>query len=247
MCFSSNTNTNNNPINKCNILRNNNSSTLTPASSPSMNPTSLTNAFAAAASLFQQQQPNGNSTRDDLLAAHQFNQLNMAAAAMGLTPQQLLSTQLAGQLAGLNNLNNLSNLNNLTNLPTPPSLNSSTTNLTNTGLNSVNTSSNSSISGTSQHSQTHLNGQMQLNGTNSPSTNGAQPSFSSAFGYQFTSLNALNGLSNGLNGMRPPNGMPIELEDDGIEDDPQVCLESKDLWERFHQLGTEMVITKSGR
>jgi hypothetical protein len=24
-------------------------------------------------------------------------------------------------------------------------------------------------------------------------------------------------------------------------------LESKDLWERFHNLGTEMVITKSGR
>lgn len=40
---------------------------------------------------------------------------------------------------------------------------------------------------------------------------------------------------------------PFEPEDDGIEDDPKVTLESKDLWERFHSLGTEMVITKSGR
>ncbi|KAH9414537.1 Sequence-specific DNA binding transcription factor [Dermatophagoides pteronyssinus] len=36
-------------------------------------------------------------------------------------------------------------------------------------------------------------------------------------------------------------------DDDGIEDDPKVTLESKDLWEKFHSLGTEMVITKSGR
>lgn len=42
-------------------------------------------------------------------------------------------------------------------------------------------------------------------------------------------------------------GRPFEPEDDGIEDDPKVSLESKDLWERFHSLGTEMVITKSGR
>jgi len=25
------------------------------------------------------------------------------------------------------------------------------------------------------------------------------------------------------------------------------CLETKELWEKFHQLGTEMIITKSGR
>ncbi|KAK2714783.1 T-box transcription factor TBX3-like isoform X2 [Artemia franciscana] len=36
-------------------------------------------------------------------------------------------------------------------------------------------------------------------------------------------------------------------EDDGVTDDPKVSLESKELWERFHNLGTEMVITKSGR
>ena len=43
------------------------------------------------------------------------------------------------------------------------------------------------------------------------------------------------------------NVRPFEPEDDGIEDDPKVSLEAKDLWERFHSLGTEMVITKSGR
>lgn len=44
-----------------------------------------------------------------------------------------------------------------------------------------------------------------------------------------------------------PTVRAFEPEDDGIEDDPKVSLESKDLWERFHSLGTEMVITKSGR
>nr|XP_018914132.1 PREDICTED: optomotor-blind protein isoform X3 [Bemisia tabaci] len=39
----------------------------------------------------------------------------------------------------------------------------------------------------------------------------------------------------------------IQPEDDGIVDDPKVTLEGKDLWEKFHKLGTEMVITKSGR
>lgn len=32
-----------------------------------------------------------------------------------------------------------------------------------------------------------------------------------------------------------------------VQDDPKVDLEAKDLWDRFHDLGTEMVITKSGR
>ncbi|RWS15011.1 t-box transcription factor tbx2-like protein [Dinothrombium tinctorium] len=44
-----------------------------------------------------------------------------------------------------------------------------------------------------------------------------------------------------------PAVRPFEPEDDGVEDDPKVSLESKDLWEKFHSLGTEMVITKSGR
>ena len=41
--------------------------------------------------------------------------------------------------------------------------------------------------------------------------------------------------------------VPDMEEDDGVKDDPEVKLESKNLWERFHTLGTEMVITKSGR
>ncbi|XP_055856416.1 optomotor-blind protein isoform X5 [Episyrphus balteatus] len=46
-------------------------------------------------------------------------------------------------------------------------------------------------------------------------------------------------------GMRPLRA--LQPEDDGVVDDPKVTLEGKDLWEKFHKLGTEMVITKSGR
>lgn len=47
--------------------------------------------------------------------------------------------------------------------------------------------------------------------------------------------------------MVPRPMRPIPMEDDGVVDDPKVTLESKDLWDKFHKLGTEMVITKSGR
>lgn len=36
-------------------------------------------------------------------------------------------------------------------------------------------------------------------------------------------------------------------EEDGVVDDPKVTLETKELWEKFHKFGTEMVITKCGR
>ncbi|XP_023225544.1 T-box transcription factor TBX3-like [Centruroides vittatus] len=39
----------------------------------------------------------------------------------------------------------------------------------------------------------------------------------------------------------------LEPEEDGVQDDPKVTLESKELWQQFHSFGTEMVITKSGR
>ncbi len=45
-------------------------------------------------------------------------------------------------------------------------------------------------------------------------------------------------------------GFPPRLpppEDDNVQDDPKVTLEHKELWEKFHKYGTEMVITKSGR
>lgn len=49
----------------------------------------------------------------------------------------------------------------------------------------------------------------------------------------------------------PPQPMrsvrSLEPPDDQVQDDPKVELESKDLWEQFHNFGTEMVITKSGR
>lgn len=35
--------------------------------------------------------------------------------------------------------------------------------------------------------------------------------------------------------------------EEGLEDDPKVTLDSKKLWNEFHKMGTEMVITKSGR
>uniref|UniRef100_A0A3B3YQW4 T-box domain-containing protein n=1 Tax=Poecilia mexicana TaxID=48701 RepID=A0A3B3YQW4_9TELE len=38
-----------------------------------------------------------------------------------------------------------------------------------------------------------------------------------------------------------------EQPEQWLDDDPKVTLESKDLWSEFHKMGTEMVITKSGR
>ncbi|XP_044077906.1 T-box transcription factor TBX2b-like isoform X2 [Siniperca chuatsi] len=35
--------------------------------------------------------------------------------------------------------------------------------------------------------------------------------------------------------------------EEGLDDDPKVTLDSKNLWNEFHKRGTEMVITKSGR
>jgi len=55
-----------------------------------------------------------------------------------------------------------------------------------------------------------------------------------------------NGGSTG-HGVGPRPLRAIQPEEDGVVDDPKVTLEGKDLWERFHKLGTEMVITKSGR
>lgn len=48
---------------------------------------------------------------------------------------------------------------------------------------------------------------------------------------------------------RPPEVLEGGEEGGGevAEDEPKVCLESGNLWRRFHQHGTEMVITKSGR
>lgn len=39
----------------------------------------------------------------------------------------------------------------------------------------------------------------------------------------------------------------LELEDEGVVDEPEVELEGRYLWEKFHEFESEMVITKSGR
>lgn len=39
----------------------------------------------------------------------------------------------------------------------------------------------------------------------------------------------------------------VDADDADVQDDPVVELESKELWEKFHAMDTEMVITKSGR
>ena len=45
--------------------------------------------------------------------------------------------------------------------------------------------------------------------------------------------------------LRPPMFDPSE--NDNVKDDPKVELDCKELWEKFHDRETEMVITKSGR
>lgn len=40
---------------------------------------------------------------------------------------------------------------------------------------------------------------------------------------------------------------PMDPPESEIHDDPKVELEGKELWDQFHSMGTEMVITKSGR
>ena len=44
-----------------------------------------------------------------------------------------------------------------------------------------------------------------------------------------------------------PLAPPEPMGQEDVQDDPKVELDCKDLWDRFHDLGTEMVITKSGR
>ncbi len=48
----------------------------------------------------------------------------------------------------------------------------------------------------------------------------------------------------------PPIPRPLrcpEPPEPEVHDDPKVELESKELWDQFHENGTEMVITKTGR
>ncbi|XP_037782836.1 T-box transcription factor TBX3-like isoform X1 [Penaeus monodon] len=67
------------------------------------------------------------------------------------------------------------------------------------------------------------------------------PKFPGPMGHPFTTAEDVLAHSH----MRPIRS--LVPEEDGVVDDPKVTLECKDLWEKFHKLGTEMVITKSGR
>lgn len=44
-----------------------------------------------------------------------------------------------------------------------------------------------------------------------------------------------------------PRALKSVQTEECLDDDPKVTLESKNLWKEFHKMGTEMVITKSGR
>ena len=64
-----------------------------------------------------------------------------------------------------------------------------------------------------------------------------------------TPANFQGGMFPRLPGM-PFGGFPQRMpppEDDNVQDDPKVSLEHQDLWKKFDNFGTEMVITKSGR
>lgn len=53
-----------------------------------------------------------------------------------------------------------------------------------------------------------------------------------------------------LNGQGPSTSSDAEMnsESDSVEpDDPKAELDNKELWDQFHHIGTEMVITKTGR
>ncbi|GFO44302.1 hypothetical protein PoB_007080700 [Plakobranchus ocellatus] len=59
---------------------------------------------------------------------------------------------------------------------------------------------------------------------------------------------ALRGVGMGGMGMNATvGGSPQEAQDADVKDDPKAELEGLDLWKKFHSIGTEMVITKSGR
>ena len=50
-----------------------------------------------------------------------------------------------------------------------------------------------------------------------------------------------------LRGMAPGMVGPPEAQEADVDDAPKADLEGLDLWTQFHGIGTEMVITKSGR
>jgi hypothetical protein len=81
---------------------------------------------------------------------------------------------------------------------------------------------------------------------------GPTNSFSTPSGYPGLFPRFPSGFPFGPGGLRPPHIPPPAAAgedggESGVQDDPKVTLEHKELWEQFHKYGTEMVITKSGR
>uniref|UniRef100_A0AC35UEC1 T-box domain-containing protein n=1 Tax=Rhabditophanes sp. KR3021 TaxID=114890 RepID=A0AC35UEC1_9BILA len=70
-----------------------------------------------------------------------------------------------------------------------------------------------------------------------------QPPFFMGMGSMENAAVAAMAAAGGNPAMIPP----MCVEDDGVRDDPKVELDEKSLWESFSKVGTEMVITKSGR
>jgi len=98
---------------------------------------------------------------------------------------------------------------------------------------------------------------MAMNPTMLSGHNMSLPPFPGAgLGFPFSSLGPTNSFNPGsgypgmfpsLPGMSFPSGLPQAPQDDGVKDDPKVTLDAKELWEQFNNLGTEMIITKTGR
>jgi len=76
-----------------------------------------------------------------------------------------------------------------------------------------------------------------------PPVLGARPAVSAASTTTTTTTAAAKSDTGSVAG----NVVDVDADDADVQDDPVVELESKELWEKFHAMDTEMVITKSGR
>jgi len=79
-----------------------------------------------------------------------------------------------------------------------------------------------------------------------PPVVGARPAASGSSTAASTT-SATGATADGSGGAAGNNVVDVDAEDTEVHDDPVVELESKELWEKFHLMDTEMVITKSGR
>jgi len=79
-----------------------------------------------------------------------------------------------------------------------------------------------------------------------PPVVGARPAASGSSTAASTT-SATGATTDGSGGAAGNNVVDVDAEDTEVHDDPVVELESKELWEKFHLMDTEMVITKSGR